>query len=419
MPDQGLFSFLQLSEALEGRLDVLGSMRDNPAGLALLARVLGSGRFLGDVLTHVPEEVAAIADGREPDTKDRERLVRESIASLEWRGPDRLLEGLRRFKRRETFRVAMADVSGRADGLAVGSVLTDVAEACLEAALQGADGSFAVIAMGKLGGRELGYASDIDVMFVYEGEPSAGERTAEELMRAIGEVTPEGQAFRIDAGLRPEGKSGPLARSVDSYLEYYTRWAKTWEHQALIKARVAAGDRDLGERLIAGTRDLAFPERLAPGALTEIRHLKARMERERIPKGSDPRRHLKLGPGGLSDIEFAAQVIQLGHGHAAPGLQVTGTVDAIGAARAAGLIDDLLAGHLIECYLFLLATRNRLFFLHARPADALPNKPEDLEALGIAMGFEKQPRQELEEAYLRLTRRARKVCERIIFGDSS
>jgi glutamate-ammonia-ligase adenylyltransferase len=416
-PDEGLLAFLKLGEALQGRLDALNAFRDNPPGLALLAQVLGSGRFLGEVLGHVPDVLTTIADPERSSLReDRSQLVREAEASLEWRGAENLLEGLRRFKRRELMRIAIADIAKESDVATVGHELADLAEACLEAALDD-DFPFAVIGMGKLGGRELNYSSDIDVMFVHDGDPTEAERRAEKLIKAIGDVTPDGQAFRIDLGLRPEGKSGPLARSLESFAEYYSRWAKPWEFQALTKASFAAGSVDVAERFLTAHRQLAFPEQLPPGALAEIRHLKARMERERIPRGTDPRRHIKLGPGGMSDIEFGVQILQLQHGAARPRLQVTGTLDAISAAAAEELIDEEEASRLDEAYRFLMSLRNRMFFLYGRPVDILPPKPEDLEALGIAMGETDQPRQELEERYRRITRRARKVAERLIYED--
>lgn len=414
-PDRGLLSFLRLGEALQDRLDVLGSLRDNPPAIGALAKVLGSGRVLGDLLIHVPDEIQAIASG-ETAAKDREALVRAAIGSLGWRGPEGKLAGLRRFKRKEMLRIAIGDVAGSLETDQVGSSLTDLAEACLEAALSEVDVPFAVIAMGKLGGRELNYPSDLDVMFVFDGDPAAGEGVAEALMHSIGEVTPEGQTFRIDAGLRPEGRSGPLARSLDSYLDYYEKWANPWEHQALIKARFGAGDHALGEALVSRTRHLAFPERLSQAAIAEIRHLKVRMEKERIPRGTDPRRNLKLGPGGMSDIEFAAQMLQLRHAHHLAFLQVPGTTAAIDGARVAEVISEDDARHLIDAYSFLSRLRNRLFFIAGRPVDALPTKPEELEALGISLGFTDQPRQELEEAFLKMTRRSRIVCERVVFG---
>jgi [glutamine synthetase] adenylyltransferase / [glutamine synthetase]-adenylyl-L-tyrosine phosphorylase len=416
LPDEGLFGFLRVSESLGTRLDALGGLRDNPPGLEFLAKVLGSGRLLSEVLSHVPEELSTIADPRGPGKpKQRERLVREARASLEWREPERRLDGLRRFKRREMLRVALSDLAGEADLVDVGRGLTDLADACLETALVDVDIPFCVIGMGKLGGRELNYSSDIDVMFVHEADPSASERVAETLMKTIGEVTPEGQAFRIDANLRPEGKSGPLARSLESFLEYYERWSRPWEHQALLRARVVAGNTEVGNAFIERTQYLAYPERISPEVLAEIRHLKARMERERIPRGIEPRRHFKMGPGGTADVEFAVQILQHRYGHDAAALRTQSTLDAMAAAEQQELMSGSDARQLRAAYTFLSTLRNRLFWLTGRPGDVLPVIPEDLEALAIAMGYRSQPRQELEEDYLRLTRRARKVAERYIY----
>ena len=415
-PDDGLLAFVRLGEALAGRVDALSALRDNPPGLAFLARVIGSGRLLGNVLLHVPEELATIADPeRLGPAKTREQLVREARASLGWRTPDARLDGLRRFKRREMLNVSLRDLAGRLDVDATGSALADLADACLDAALSETGIRFAVIGLGKLGGRELNYSSDIDVMFVHDADQAAAEREAENLLRSVGEVTPEGQTFRVDPGLRPEGKAGALSRSLDAYIEYYSRWSRPWEHQALIKARWVAGDRDLAERLLNEVRPLAFPERLSEEALREMRHLKARMEKERIGRGIDPRRHLKLGPGGLSDVEFAVQLLQRRHGHAGASLRAASTVDALRACTEAELISEEDERILRDAYDFLMRLRNRAFFLSARPVDVLPSRPEDLEALAIAMGYDHQPRQELEDAYLRLTRRARRVAKRVIY----
>jgi glutamate-ammonia-ligase adenylyltransferase len=140
------------------------------------------------------------------------------------------------------------------------------------------------------------------------------------------------------------------------------------------------------------------------------------MERERIPRGTDPRRSFKLGPGGLSDIEFAVQLLQRTHGRAVPSLQVTGTAEALDAAARAGVLAEADARLLVDAYAWLGRLRNRLFFIVARPTESLPVKPEDLEALGVAMGYADQPRQELEEHYLRTTRRVRRVAEPLIYG---
>ncbi|MDQ3915371.1 MAG: bifunctional [glutamine synthetase] adenylyltransferase/[glutamine synthetase]-adenylyl-L-tyrosine phosphorylase [Actinomycetota bacterium] len=417
LPDAGLFGFLTLGEALGNRLEALNALRDNPPAVQDLARVLGSGRLLADVLTQVPDELALVVDPREePRPKPRERLVREARASLGWREPAARWDGVRRFKRREMLRVAVADVTRAVPVDEVGEGLSDLADACLEAALDDLDVPLTVIGMGKLGGRELSYSSDVDVMFLHDGDPARAEKAAEQLMRAVGEVTPEGQAFRVDAALRPEGKAGPLVRTVGSYLEYYERWSKPWEHLALLKARLVAGDSEVGARFVSETRAYAYPAKLPPDALGEIRHLKARMEKERVPRGTEPRRHLKFGPGGLADVEFSAQLLQIQHAHEREDLQVTSTLAALDACWREGLLSDAEALRLAEAYRFLTKARNRMFFIAGRPQDALPAKPEELEAVGVAMGYADQPRQELEEDYLRLTRRARAVAQRVIYG---
>ncbi|MDQ3784570.1 MAG: bifunctional [glutamine synthetase] adenylyltransferase/[glutamine synthetase]-adenylyl-L-tyrosine phosphorylase [Actinomycetota bacterium] len=424
LPDGGLLAFLRLSERLEERPAMLGKFRDNPPGLEFLAAVLGSGRVLGELLEHVPEELATIAahgmgpaaDVSDRVLKDRDRLVDEAQASLAWREPEGRLQGLRRFKRRAMVGVALADLGGEIDTTDIGRGLAHLADACLEAALEGVQGSFAVIGMGKLGGRELNYSSDIDVVLVHDMDPSLAVTVGEGLVRAVGDVTPEGRTWRIDLGLRPEGKDGALVRSIDSSLEYYHRWAQPWEHLALIKARVVAGDHRLGQRLVDGTRSLAWPETPPPGAIGEIRHLKARMEKERIRRGTDARLNIKLGPGGISDIEFATQLLQLQNAHRLPALRVTGTMEALEAAAKVGVlpIDD--ASILIDALRFLTTLRNRMFFMTGHPVDVLPSKLEDLEALGVALGFSYQPLQELQEAHLRTTRRARRVAEKLIYG---
>jgi [glutamine synthetase] adenylyltransferase / [glutamine synthetase]-adenylyl-L-tyrosine phosphorylase len=417
LPDEGLFSFLRLGDALERRIDLLGTLRDNPPAIAILAQVLGSGRLLGDILIHAPEELAGVADTAGPSApKDRDRLGREAIASLAWREPASRLDGLRRFKRREMLRISVADIAAVIDAEGAGVALSDLAEACLEAALDGQADGFAIIGMGKLGGRELNYPSDLDVMFLHDASAPDPDGVAAALLRAIGEVTPEGQAFRIDPSIRPEGRAGPLVRSLDSFLEYYRRWAQPWERQALLKARTVAGDRALGHQFLSAVREVAYPAGMSEAELRQIRHLKARMEKERVARGSEPKRDMKIGPGGASDIEFAVQLAQLRFGRDHPEVQTTGTLAALRCLDASGLMPHHDAARLVQAYRFIAKLRNRLFFMAGRPTDVLPVKPEDLEALGIALGYSSQPRQELEEDYLRITRRARKIAEPLIYG---
>ena len=275
--------------------------------------------------------------------------------------------------------------------------------------------------MGRLGGAELSYASDIDVLFVYEGDRAAdfdaAERVAEQLVTEIGATTSEGQTFRIDARLRPEGNQGPLARSLGGYATYYERWGLTWERQALSKARVVAGDPQLGEQFCALVDDVVYGQPFTEDDMREIRRMKARIERERIPPGEDPQFHLKLGRGSLSDIEFLVQLLQLQHGGDHPELRVPGTIDALAAAarrrparrrrrrRARSRVPLLRAG----------AQRARTSRAGAR-RDALPSDRAEIEKLGLLLGYVHQPATSLRDEYRRLTRRARRVVEREFYG---
>jgi glutamate-ammonia-ligase adenylyltransferase len=415
VPDQGLFSFLRLGEAIGGRVEILGTLRDNPPALQFLAGVLGAGKVTGELLLHAPDELQAIADPRVPMVKGKERLSREAISTLQWRDEDDRLNGLRRFKRRELLRIIVADIREQVDVPQIGAELADLADACVATALGHLEFSFAVIGLGKLGGRELSYPSDLDVMFVHNSDQAKAEAIAERLMSALSEVTSEGQVFTVDAGLRPEGRSGVLARSLESFVAYYDRWGRHWERQALLKARFVAGDEDLAHGLLERTRDAVLAEPATSAMVAEIRHLKARMEKERIPRGVDPRRHLKLGPGGMSDVEFASQMLQLRHGFAHSPLRARGTLEVLAGAVECGVLGEDSRYRLAESYLWLTKLRNRLHLMTGRVVDIMPSKPEDLEALGVSMGLHDQPRQELEERYLRVTRRARRVAQALIY----
>jgi glutamate-ammonia-ligase adenylyltransferase len=266
--------------------------------------------------------------------------------------------------------------------------------------------------MGRFGGAELSYASDLDVLFVYDGSTAedfaTAERSAVALLEFLAGPSPSTRVYAVDAGLRPEGKDGALARSLDGYRAYYERWAQVWERQALVRARFVAGHRDLGERfcrLIAPSvwRD-PFPEADA----REIRRMKARIERERIPAGEDPQFHLKLGRGSLSDIEFTAQLLQLQHGVEAPGTMAA--LDRLAAAGALSHVDRVVLG---EAYRYCEQTRNRWFLIKGEPDDSLPQSAENLARLARSLVTTPQ---DLRDGYRRVTRRSRQVVERVFYG---
>jgi glutamate-ammonia-ligase adenylyltransferase len=430
-PDLAVSSFRDIALRVGGNPSALGALRDSPPVVELLCRVLGTSRLLGEYLLHVPDMVAALADPRTLQRKSREEFIAEALKTVEWRGdPEARDAAIRRLKRREVLRIACRDLAGGASVEEVGRELAHLAEAALHAATSSLQDEhpaphgarFCVIGMGKLGGEELNYASDIDVMFCYDapeersGHPWA-QTMSEGLLQRLAATTEEGQAFRVDATLRPEGKDGPLVRSLASFRAYYERWAKPWEFQALIKARPVAGDPTLGRQFLDLVRPFVYPERLSPEAIREIRGMKARIEKERIGPREDPKFQLKVGVGGLVDVEFTVQLVQLRHGHRDPRLRAQSTVPAIAAAAELGLFDLEKARWLVDAYRFLNRARNVLYLVRGRPQDALPQQPEDLEILARALGYAAPgARVQFVEEYRRVTRRCRQVCEDVFYG---
>ncbi len=435
-PDLGL---RQLSALVRGTTDnatLVAALRDNPVAAERLCRLLGTSRLLGRFIDRIPEALALLGDdARLGAAADRDAIHQEAERSVARRAdPEAALASLRRFVRRTRLHVAVRDLLEQSDAAAVGRELSDLADAAAEAGLAVAAARvaaradhgpvpFAVIAMGKWGGRELNYSSDLDLLFVYEPPDGADAgavqgyalKLAEEFVRALAGVTPEGKAYRIDADLRPEGKDGALARSLESYRAYYERWALTWEHQALLKARAAAGDRRLGEAFCEVARRFSYPDRPTAETLREIRHMKARIERERIPPDEDPAFHMKLGPGGMSDVEFTAQLLQFRNGAGRPDLHRTGTLDALAALASAGVLDADEAGQLAATYGFCARVRNRLYLQTGKPRDSLPTDPAEAVRLAVSLGMEINPAAQLREAYRRHTRRARRIVEHRFF----
>ncbi|HEX3540259.1 MAG TPA: putative nucleotidyltransferase substrate binding domain-containing protein [Acidimicrobiales bacterium] len=346
--------------------------------------------------------------------RTREELRFQASTSLSWRaGPDERRHGLERLVRSEWLRLAAGDVLGLRDVSATERGLSTLAEVVLETALHEVKPSvpFAVVAMGRFGGAELSYASDLDVLFVYDGDQTAeGEATAAALMRYLNGETPATRLWTTDADLRPEGRHGPLARSVAAYQRYHERWARLWERQALLRGRVVAGDADVGRRFQEIVAPFLWSSPLTDDDVREIRRMKARIERERIPAGEDPQFHLKLGRGSLSDVEWTVQLLQLQHHVAAEG-----TMAALNALLAAGAVDAEDAEVLQAAYHFCEEARNRLFLVRGQPGDALPATGPVLTHLARSLGTSPT---ELREEYRRRTRRSRQVVERLFYGRS-
>ena len=424
-PELALLQLRRLAEGPTRASSLAVAFRDSPAAAERTCRVLGASRMLGDALRRQPEFVATLGNDTELGTdKNRDRFVEAALGTVGWRAGDPVARqsALRRFKRRELLRIGARDVLSFADLVETGADLSTLAEACLEAALTALQPQvpFAILGMGSLGGRDLSYGSDLDLLFVYDGDGAAdfaeAERVAEQLVREIAAPTPDGRTFAVDATLRPEGRDGALARSLDGYRAYWDRWVGTWELQALIKARPVAGDADLARRFCDAARPHVFRAAFPEADVLEVRRMKVRVESERIPPGEDPQFHLKLGRGSLSDVEFTVQLLQLVHGATDESLRAPETLTALDALVAAGTLDAEDGAALRVAYEYCAAARNALFLVTESERDSLPVDPWEAERVARLLGYLHHPQASLRDDYLRLTRHARHVVERVFYG---
>ncbi|MFB7428648.1 bifunctional [glutamine synthetase] adenylyltransferase/[glutamine synthetase]-adenylyl-L-tyrosine phosphorylase [Streptomyces hydrogenans] len=446
-PDAGLLGFRRVSDALGKTPWYLRLLRDEGAAAENLARVLSAGRLAPDLLLRAPEAVAILGDPEGLKPRGRDHLEQEVLAAVgRADGAEQAVAAARGVRRRELFRTAAADLIdsyGTEDSPRtsdpgalvdrVGEAVTDLNAATIAGALRAAVRAewgdelptrFAVIGMGRFGGHELGYGSDADVLFVHEPREGVDEQEAARAaarvvteMRRLLQVPTTDPPLLIDADLRPEGRSGPLVRTLASYGAYYRRWSLTWESQALLRAAPIAGDPDLGRRFIELIDPLRYPaEGLGEDAVREIRRLKARMESERLPRGADPTLHAKLGRGGLSDVEWTVQLLQMRHGWAEPGLRTTRTRAALFAAHAAGLIPTEEAQTLDEAWVLATRVRNAVMLVRGRPGDTFPSEPRELAAVGRYLGYAPGHVGEMVDDYRRITRRARAVVDELFYG---
>jgi glutamate-ammonia-ligase adenylyltransferase len=454
-PDAGLLGFRQVSEALGETPWFLRLLRDETKAAERVAHVLASSRYATGLLLRAPEAVAIFADDAELVPRGVATLRSEMLAAARRHEADaeQVAVAVRSLRRRELLRVAAARVLGLTGLVETEAALTAITTASLEAVLAATIAKieieqrgplptrFAVIAMGRYGGHEVGFGSDADVIFVHNPLPGLdadGDRRASEAAQAVGtelrrllQIPAPDPPLLVDADLRPEGRQGPLVRSLAACRAYYERRAAPWEWQALLRAEFAVGDASLGAEFIAVADRHRYPAGgLSEQAVREIRRIKARMESERIPRGADRALHVKLGPGGLSDVEWTVQLLQLGHAHAVAGLRTTRTLEALDAAVAAGLIEAEDAAALRAAWEFAARIRNAIMLVRGRPGDTLPAKHDELTAVARLLGYKPvisgngpgswtdtlDPAQALEQDYRRTARRARSVMDRLFYG---
>ncbi|WP_067572811.1 bifunctional [glutamine synthetase] adenylyltransferase/[glutamine synthetase]-adenylyl-L-tyrosine phosphorylase [Nocardia acidivorans] len=435
-PDAGLLAYRRVSEGLDNEIWFLRELRDEGAIAQRLMIVLGSSAYLPDLLINAPETIRMYADGPNgplllaPATGDVARGILSGARRYD--DPKRAVATARSLRRHELARIASADVLGMLDVPQVCEALSSVWIATLEAALQSVIRSsgthpadFAVIGMGRLGGMELGYGSDADVLFVCDPRPGVDETVAvkwaigvaEQVQRLLGAPSTD-PPLQVDAGLRPEGRNGALVRTLAAYAAYYKQWAQPWEVQALLRARQVAGDPELGVRFLHTVDPVRYPAGgMSPEGVREVRRIKARVDAERLPRGANPATHTKLGRGGLADVEWTVQLLQLQHAHEVPALHNTSTLQCLDAIEAAELVDADDISLLRDAWLTATKARNALVLVRGKPADQLPGPGTLLSAVARVAGWPNDDGSEFLDHYMRVTRRAKTVVERVFGGE--
>lgn len=427
-PDHALLAFRQVSEAMGRTHWYLRALRDGDAMAERLAKILSSSRYTVDLMMRAPQSVGMLADEESLQPRSRADILAEMRASVKRHSElEVAVQHVRAVRRRELLRIAMADLLGLIDLTSVGTGLSELFSATIDAALEVVRRRFewspriAVIALGRWGGCELSYASDADAIFVIEDSdrPDAvkiATQVVSELRSVLSKAGPD-PALDIDVDLRPEGKGGPMVRSLSSCVSYYERWSSTWEAQALQRAAHGAGDPELSTALLQAIDKVRYPVGgMARQQVHEIRKLKARMEVERIPRGSDPLRNTKLGPGGLTDVEWAVQLLQLQHGDRLPQLRTTSTLTALEAAEAADLIPPEEAAALRDAWTMASGIRNAIMLLRGRASDTIPTDPREASAVAELLGYDKGESSVFLDEYRRRTRRARLVMDHVFWG---
>ena len=421
-PDQALFFLAEFASGLSVPAGYLRLLHQRPPVARRLLDLFGQSAYLSAELVRSPELLDQLVSwDAEALHKPPERIRSEldGRAARATDDPEQLLGALRRIKNEEVLRVGLGDIGGELEVPEVALQLSALADGLLDHAVllaaeharvrwglprmrDGRRAPLAVLGMGKLGGRELGYHSDLDLLFVYgssadeettggtQGRIGHHEYFARMVQRLLSLLTlqyREGRLYQVDTRLRPSGNQGPLVVSEESLLEHHTRRAQLWERQALIKARAVAGDVAYGERLLGTALAPLIWERPVPeGAAEEIHRLRMRMEREVAGETRD-QLNLKTGQGGLVDVEFAVQYLQLCHGAALPAVRRPGTLEALEALAVAGTLHREDATRLREGYLFLRRVENRQRLVHGRALQHLPTRGRPLLLLARRLGY--------------------------------
>ncbi|MEE9182305.1 MAG: bifunctional [glutamate--ammonia ligase]-adenylyl-L-tyrosine phosphorylase/[glutamate--ammonia-ligase] adenylyltransferase [candidate division NC10 bacterium] len=412
-PDMALNHFERQVATVGAQGVFLSILAEKPETLGLLFRLFGMSDFLARTLIQHPELIDLLLDpasvGRRRSRQEMIQELRETLRAAP--AGSGKLDALRRFKKVEELRIGIWDVLGETDLADTHAALTQLAEVCLTGALEMAweelgprygleePRGFAVIGLGKLGGAELNYGSDLDVAFATED--ALGGRTvqpvspieffsklADRLIKNLTVITREGSAYRVDSRLRPGGGKGPLAQSVAAFRDHFERWAEVWERQAYAKARVVAGDKELGRKVCGVVREFVYEQPVPEDLARRIDAMRHRMEEERVKRSADL--HVKLGTGGIVEVEFIVQFLQLLHGKDRTALQEPNTVRALDALHHEGVLSDVEYRALRDSYRFLRMVENRLRIVADLSVNTVPRAPAKLEKLARRLGYARE-----------------------------
>lgn len=443
-PDAGLLNYRKLSDAAYNRVWFLRMLRDEGVVGQRLMRILGTSPYTSDLIISSPDFVKQLGDGASgPKVMDPapDQVCKALVASSKRHmDPDRAVSVARSLRRVELARIASADLldfmpvdqvcmelSLVWDAVLQASLLAEVRWSLDQLGLEEPPARIAIIGMGRLGGAELGYGSDADVMFVCDPVDGVEDTEAVKWATSICDgmrarlSKPSGDPpLEVDLGLRPEGRSGAAVRTIESYERYYREWGEVWEIQALLRATVVAGDEDLGRRFLEMIDRFRYPEEGASASdIREIRRMKARIDDERLPRGADRNTHTKLGRGALTDIEWTAQLLTMMHAHEHEELHNTSTLEVLDVVAEKKIIPAEQVAVLREAWLCATNARNALVLVKGRRTDQLPGPGPALAQVAGAAGWDPEDYQGFLEHYLRLTRKARQVVDEVFWGEAA
>ncbi len=398
-PEMALVNLERWVAGLAAPVGTLTLFREDPRLRGDVVRLFGASQYLAEILIRDPWLHSLFLEAPAPRShEDYHRIVAGALRPL--RRPETRIDALRRVKRREFLRIGWRDLArGAAVEETIGEI-SDLADALIVGALQLAEEAvaprfatasaqvkFCVLALGKLGARELNYSSDVDLVFVMDSPTPHDDshrryaiRLAENLIQTLSRETGEGRCFRVDMRLRPEGRSGALVRSLGAFRQYYDRWAETWERQALIKARPVAGDAELGRRFMDLVRPVVYRRLQGATLLEDVREMRLAVERKLESTGGLDD-HVKEGRGTIREVEFPVQLLQLLFGADRPALQVPDTLTALARLEQEGLLTAAERLTFATGYRFFRVVEHRLQTLHDLPVRRLPPDPADLQRL--------------------------------------